>query len=146
VAAVSPAAGAAPATAPAPSGRGGDPLAAAAWPDRRPPDEEAEAGESSPGRSGGRQSCSQSQLRRFIKSRAYVPLHELRRRFGIDGAEDDVVRIEVEGRGLFVGLPRREAEMLRELVRSGEVGVELLVDPETPVVVGVYPMRPVPRT
>jgi hypothetical protein len=74
-----------------------------------------------------------------------VPLHELRRRFGIDGAEDDVVRIEVDGRGLFVGLPRREAEMLRDLVRNGDVGVELLLDPESPVVVGVYPMRPVPR-
>ncbi|HWP61848.1 MAG TPA: hypothetical protein VNO86_00040 [Candidatus Binatia bacterium] len=85
-------------------------------------------------------------MRRFIKSRPYVPLHELRRRFAIDGAEDEVVRIEVDGRGLFVGLPRREAEMLRELVRSGEVGVELLLDPECPVIVGVYPMRPVPRS
>lgn len=93
-----------------------------------------------------RTACSPSQLRRFIKSRPYVPLHELRRRFAIDGAEDDVVQIEVDGRGLFVGLPRPEAEMLRDLLRSGEVGVELLVDLETPVVVGVYPMRPVPRS
>ncbi|MER3418234.1 MAG: hypothetical protein C4343_03810, partial [Chloroflexota bacterium] len=132
--------------APALRGRADDLLAAAAWPDPRSADDEAEASEPLRPRGGGRPSCSQAQLRRFIKSRAYVPLHELRRRFGIDGAEDDVVRIEVEGRGLFLGLPRREAEMLGELVRSGEVGVELLVDPETPVVVGLYPMRPVPRT
>lgn len=90
-------------------------------------------------------SCSPSQLRRFIKSRPYVPLHELRRRFGIDGAEDDVARIEVDGRGLFVGLPGREAEILEELIRTGDVGVELLLDPESPVVVGVYPTRPVVR-
>ena len=109
--------------------------------------EAGEAGGSEPGRGRSvRSSCSPSQLRRFIKSRPYVPLHELRRRFGIDGAEDDVVRIEVDGRGLFVGLPRREAEMLRDLVRNGDVGVELLLDPESPVVVGVYPMRPVPRS
>lgn len=122
-----------------------EPSAAGDRPSRRRTDGEAASGEGSPSRNG-RPSCTQSQLRRFIKSRPYVPLHELRRRFAIDGAEDDVVRIEVEGRGLFVGLPRAEAEMLRELVRSGEVGVELLVDPETPVVVGVYPMRPVPRS
>ncbi len=97
-------------------------------------------------RSAGRTaSCSPSQLRRFIKSRPYVPLHEVRRRFGIDGAEDEVARIEIDGRGLFVGLPRREAEMLQELIRAGDVGVELLLDPESPVVVGVYPTRPVVR-
>ena len=27
--------------------------------------------------------CTQAQLRRFIKSRPYVPMHELRRQFGI---------------------------------------------------------------
>lgn len=108
-------------------------------------DGEAEPDEAPRARGGGRSSCSQSQMRRFIKSRAYVPLHELRRRFAIDGVEDDVARIEVEGRGYFVGLPQREADMLRELIRSGEVGMELLLDPESPVIVGVFPMRPVPR-
>lgn len=111
---------------------------------RRGDDREAESDEV-PRARGGRSSCSQSQMRRFIKSRIYVPLHELRRRFAIDGVEDDVAHIEVEGRGYFVGLPQPEAEMLRELIRSGEVGMELLLDPESPVIVGVFPMRPVPR-
>ncbi len=35
--------------------------------------------------------------------------------------------------------------MLQELIRAGDVGVELLLDPESPVVVGVYPTRPVVR-
>jgi hypothetical protein len=39
------------------------------------------------------QGCTQAQLRRFIKSRAYVPMHELRRRFAIDGATDDVAAV-----------------------------------------------------
>ncbi|HYM84085.1 MAG TPA: hypothetical protein VEY67_08045 [Candidatus Dormibacteraeota bacterium] len=89
--------------------------------------------------------CTAPQLRRFIKSRAYVPLHELRRRFELDGDEDDVSPIVVDGRSLFVGLPDREAALLGELLRAGDVGYELLLDPSSPLVVGVFPMRPVPR-
>jgi hypothetical protein len=90
--------------------------------------------------------CTAPQLRRFIKSRTYVPMHELRRRFGINGTEDDVTPVEAEGRRIFVGLPAREGRLLGELLRAGDVGYELSMDPLTPVVVGVYPMRPVPRT
>jgi len=86
------------------------------------------------------------QLRRFIKSRAYVPLHELRRRFAINGDDDDVTALEVEQQRVFVGLPEREGRLLGELVRGGDVGVELSLDPITPIVVGVYPMRPIPRS
>ena len=42
------------------------------------------------------QGCTQAQLRRFIKSRAYVPMHELRRRFGINGEADDVRAVRAE--------------------------------------------------
>ncbi|MFL5778716.1 MAG: hypothetical protein ACJ761_07205 [Chloroflexota bacterium] len=86
------------------------------------------------------------QLRRFIKSRPYVPMHELRRRFGIDGAEDDVSPVAVSDGSIFVGLPEREAHLLGELLRGGEIGYELSLDPRSPIVVGLYPMRPVPRT
>ena len=89
--------------------------------------------------------CTAPQLRRFIKSRAYVPMHELRRRFGINGTEDDVTLLEMDGRHIFVGLPPREGRLLSELLRGGDVGFELSMDPQTPIVVGVYPMRPVPR-
>ena len=90
--------------------------------------------------------CTAPQLRRFIKSRPYVPMHELRRRFGINGTEDDVTAIEVDGSHVYVGLPQREGGLLGELLRGGEVGYELSLDPRSPVVVGLYPMRPVPRT
>ena len=43
-----------------------------------------------PERRGTRSPCTAPQLRRFIKSRPYVPMHELRRRFAIDGGDDDV--------------------------------------------------------
>lgn len=85
------------------------------------------------------------QLRRFIKSRAYVPMHELRRRFAINGADDEVTPVDIERRRVFVGLPEREGQLLGELLRGGDIGYELSMDPITPIVVGVYPMRPVTR-
>jgi hypothetical protein len=91
--------------------------------------------------------CTAPQLRRFIKSRPYVPMHELRRRFGIDGQDDDVTQVSMDGGGaIYVGLPQREGSLLGDLLRGGEIGYELSLDPRTPIVVGVYPMRPVPRS
>jgi hypothetical protein len=85
------------------------------------------------------------QLRRFIKSRAYVPMHELRRRFAINGGDDDVTSVDLERQRVFVGLPEREGRLLAELLRGGDIGYELSLDPISPIVVGVYPMRPVTR-
>lgn len=90
--------------------------------------------------------CTAPQLRRFIKSRPYVPMHELRRRFGINGQEDDVTPVDLADGRIFVGLPAREGGLLGELLRGGEVGYELSMDPRSPIVVGLYPMRPVPRS
>ena len=90
--------------------------------------------------------CTAPQLRRFIKSRPYVPMHELRRRFGIDGQDDDVTQVSMDGGAIYVGLPHREGTLLGDLLRGGEIGYELSLDPRTPIVVGVYPMRPVPRS
>ena len=92
-----------------------------------------------------RTTCTQAQLRRFIKSRPWVPMHELRRRFGIYGGDDDVTPVRMGTTTVFVGLPAAEGGMLGELLTSGDVGYELSLDPEAPIVVGVYPMRPVPR-
>jgi hypothetical protein len=89
--------------------------------------------------------CTQAQLRRFIKSRPWIPMHELRRRFGIWGDDDDVSPVRAGASTIFVGLPPGEARMLGELLAGGDVGYELSLDPVTPIVVGVYPMRPVPR-
>jgi hypothetical protein len=96
----------------------------------------------SPDRNG---QCTAPQLRRFIKSRPYVPMHELRRRFGIDGEDDDVTSVRLEPGWVFLGLPRREGSLLGELLKAGEIGYELSLDPRTPIVIGVYPMRPIPR-
>jgi hypothetical protein len=87
-----------------------------------------------------------AQLRRFIKSRPYVPLHELRRRFELNGDLDEVTAVDIPQHGaVFVGLPSREAEFVASLARDGDIGLELCQDPLVPIVVGVYAMRPVTR-
>jgi hypothetical protein len=92
-----------------------------------------------------RPTCTVAQLRRFIKSRPWIPLHELRRRFGISGGDDDVSPMRVGDHQLFIGLPLPESRLVAELLAGGDVGYELSLDPGAPIVVGVYPMRPVPR-
>ncbi len=135
--------------APAPQSRGATPrpqarrATVAPPPDRQRP----EAGPPPNGEEGSiERSATAPQLRRFIKSRAYVPMHELRRRFAINGGDDDVTQVDVERRRIYVGLPEREGKLLGELLRGGDIGFELSMDPITPIVVGVYPMRPVTRT
>jgi hypothetical protein len=91
------------------------------------------------------QGCTQAQLRRFIKSRPYVPMHELRRRFEINGEADDVQPVRTREGVVWVGLPSRESGFLADLVERGEVGLELCHDPCVGMVVGVYALRPVGR-
>ena len=94
---------------------------------------------------GYRPTCTAAQLRRFIKSRPWVPLHELRRRFGIYGGDDDVSPIRVGDHALFIGLPAGgEPDDGRAAVRRRR-RLRALAGPGAPIVVGVYPMRPVPR-
>ena len=91
------------------------------------------------------QGCTQAQLRRFIKSRAYVPMHELRRRFAINGDADDVRAVDTRDGRFWAGLPARECGFLAELMDRGEVGVELCHDPCVDMIVGVYAIKPVGR-
>ena len=90
--------------------------------------------------------CTAAQLRRFIKSRPYVPLHELRRRFELNGEADEMTAIATPEGEVFLGLPSREAGFVEDLLRQGDLGLELCTDPPARVVVGVYPTRPVARS
>ena len=139
---VDPVSTALPADQPAPSLAAGVPRHVAGHP-AEPAAEPAAAGAISATAPAG---CTAPQLRRFIKSRPYVPMHELRRRFGINGVEDEVSAVDLPDCRIFVGLPEREGALLGELLRAGDVGYELSLDPRTPIVVGLYPMRPVPRS
>ncbi|MFO1539428.1 MAG: hypothetical protein ACKOTZ_03130 [Chloroflexota bacterium] len=94
---------------------------------------------------GERGRCTQAQLRRFIKSRPYIPMHELRRRFDLGGGPDDVSPVRTANGTIWVGLPPREAGFVGDLLRQGEIGAEMSHDPEVAVVVGLFAMRPVTR-
>ncbi|MEJ7751784.1 MAG: hypothetical protein WKF46_02450 [Candidatus Limnocylindrales bacterium] len=96
------------------------------------------------GHDGG-SSCTSAQLRRFIKSRPYVPMHELRRRFELNGGADDVTAVQTPGGLVYLGLPGRESRFIADLVRQGDVGLELCHDPRVPMVMGVFAIRPLTR-
>lgn len=83
---------------------------------------------------------STSSLRRFITSRPYVPVAEIRRRFGLE-EPDCVCIVERDGVAAYLGLPEREAVKVQDLWSRGEIGLELSVEVHAPVVVGIYPMR-----
>jgi len=83
---------------------------------------------------------STSSLRRFITSRPYVTIAELRRRFGLDDP-DGIGHLERNGTRAWIGLPQREAAKIQDLWQRDEVGLELSVEVRAPVVVGIYPMR-----
>ena len=83
---------------------------------------------------------STSSLRRFITSRPYVTVAELRRRFGLDDP-DGIGHLERNGTRAWIGLPEREAAKIQDLWQRDEVGVELSVEVRAPVVVGIYPIR-----
>ena len=82
---------------------------------------------------------STSSLRRYLTSRPYVAVGDIRRRFGLD--PDAMSPIARNGTSAFIGLPEREATKLQDLWERDEVGLELSVEVQAPVVVGIYPMR-----
>ncbi len=82
---------------------------------------------------------STSSLRRYLTSRPYLSLADIRRRFGLD--PDAMSVVSRNGTTAYIGLPEREAAKLQDLWQRDEVGVEFSVEVKAPVVVGVYPMR-----
>src|SRR3990170_699725 len=82
---------------------------------------------------------STSSLRRYLTSRPFIAVADIRRRFGLE--PDAMSVVSRNGTTAYVGLPEREATKLQDLWQRDEVGVELSVEVKAPVVVGVYPMR-----
>ncbi len=82
---------------------------------------------------------STSSLRRYLTSRPYIAVADVRRRFGLDPDAMSVVRRN--GTTAFIGLPEREAAKIQDLWLRDEVGIELSVEVRAPVVVGIYPIR-----
>lgn len=80
-----------------------------------------------------------SNLLWFISSRPYVPLSDLRRRFGLETEDGTIVHDEF---GLVhIGLPKTVAESVLELARRRKIGFQFDLEFSARIVVGVYPMR-----
>lgn len=82
---------------------------------------------------------STSSLRRYLTSRPFIAVADIRRRFGLE--PDEMSAVTRDGTTAFIGLPEREATKLQDLWQRDEIGVELSVEVHAPVVIGVYPMR-----
>jgi hypothetical protein len=82
---------------------------------------------------------STSSLRRYLTSRPYIAVADIRRRFGLD--PEAMSLVSRNGTAAYIGLPEREASKLQDLWQRDEVGVEMSVEVRAPVVVGIYPMR-----
>ncbi len=76
----------------------------------------------------------------YIRSKSYVPIPELRRRFEI--GPDEMGVIQDDGQKLYIGLPQEVADMVANLRRQQKIGIECSADFEASVVIGVYPLYP----
>ncbi len=81
-----------------------------------------------------------AQLRRMVKARPYVPIHEIRRTYGLPGDEDLTVRISTADGDAWIGLPAREAKLIETLIQQGEVGLIFHDMPRARVVLGIFGM------
>jgi hypothetical protein len=80
-----------------------------------------------------------SSLLWFISSRPYVPMADIRRRFGLV-TETGAFLSDEEG-SVHIGLPRQAAETLLDLKRRQKVGLQYDLEYATRIVVGAYPIR-----
>lgn len=84
---------------------------------------------------------SPSTLLWFIRHKSYVPISEIRRRFGID-ADDGAFIDGGNHRRVYVGLPAGTAQSIEKLWQQGKIGLELSAEFDASVLIGVYPMNP----
>jgi hypothetical protein len=84
---------------------------------------------------------SPSTLLWFIRHKSYVPISEIRRRFFVDSEEGTFIDGANQTR-VFVGLPTGTAQSIEKLWRQGKIGLELSVEFDARVLIGVYPMNP----
>jgi hypothetical protein len=84
---------------------------------------------------------SPSTLLWFIRHKSYVPISEIRRRFFLESEEGSFIDGNNHSR-VYVGLPASTAQSLEKLWRQGKIGLELSVEFDARVLIGVFPMNP----
>jgi hypothetical protein len=84
---------------------------------------------------------SPSTLLWFIRHKSYVPISEIRHRFLVESEEGSFIQAGGHRRA-YVGLPAGTAQSLEKLWHQGKIGLELSVEFDADVLIGVYPMNP----
>lgn len=74
----------------------------------------------------------------YLRSKSYVPIPELRRRFEI--TPDDMATVEADGHKVYIGLPQDVADVVANLHRQQKIGWECSADFTVPVVIGIFPL------
>ncbi len=77
-----------------------------------------------------------SNLRRFIRGRAYTSIAQIRRYFEIES--DEVSAVQGPDGTVFIALPQHAANTLAQLWQEGRVGVHLSPEVRAAIVDGVY--------
>ncbi len=83
---------------------------------------------------------SKSSLLWFLRSRPFVPVAEIRRRFGLEAVDEIGIIHGREGK-IYVGLPSRVARLLEELWRENRIDLVLSLDLHARVLIGVYALH-----
>ena len=75
----------------------------------------------------------------YIQSRPYASVSDIRRQFSLE--TEAAAPIRTPHGVVFIGLPNRGAQLLRQLVREGRIALDLLPDVRGSVVTGVYAIQ-----
>lgn len=75
----------------------------------------------------------------YLRTKSYVPVPELRRRFEI--GPDEMGTIQDGAQKMYIGLPQEVADVVANLRRQSKIGLECSADFTMPVVIGIYPLN-----
>src|SRR5579864_6940769 len=102
-------------------------------------DEEADLSSPEEPPAGPGRRLKSSSLLWFISSRPYVPMADIRRRFGL--ATESGTWLRDDDGPIHIGLPAQAAETLLDLKRRGKVELQVDLEYATRIAVGVFPLR-----
>src|SRR5581483_6744476 len=74
----------------------------------------------------------------YVRTKSYVPIPELRRRFEVPA--DEMSAFQENGQRVYIGLPQDMADAVANLRRQNKIGLEVAPEFSASVVVGIYPI------
>ena len=75
----------------------------------------------------------------YIQSRPYASVADIRRQFSLES--EAAIPLQTGHGVVYVGLPNRGAQFLRQLLREGRIALDFLPDVRGRVVTGVYAIQ-----